>query len=257
MAISLANVARSTPKPPRIIIFGDPGIGKSTFGAQAPSPIFIQCEDGLGTLDVPAFPLASRYEDVLEAIGALYQEDHEYQTVVIDSLDWLEPLIWERTCRELGVASIESPGYGRGYVEAARFWHEFFRGITALRDARNMTVIMTAHSQIVRVEDPLLSAYDRHDLKLHKRASALAEEYSDCILFAAHEVRMIGEQQKFAKEKRMRAVAEGRIMHTVGQPAFLAKNRYGLYSPLELSWQAFADAMTTPAVQTATETTGV
>ncbi len=255
MAISLANVARSSPKPPRIIIFGDPGIGKSTFAASAPNPIFIQTEDGLGTLSVPAFPLASSYEDVLGAIGALYEEDHEYQTLVIDSLDWLEPLVWGRTCRELGVNSIEAPGYGKGYVEAARFWHEFFRGITALRDARNMTVIMTAHSQIIRVEDPMLASYDRHDLKLHKRASALAEEYSDCILFATHDVRMIGEQQKFAKEKRMRAVADGRVMHTVGQPAFLAKNRYGLSSPLPLSWQAFIDAMAGDAV-TETETTG-
>lgn len=248
MAVSLASVAHNRSKPPRIVIHGDPGVGKSTFACSAPAPIVIQTEDGLGTIDVPAFPLATRFEDVLEAIGALYQEPHAYSTCVLDSLDWLEPLVWERTCRELGVASIEQPGYGKGYVEAQHFWAELFRGLTALRDERGMIVICTAHSQIVRVEDPLLPAYDRHALKLHKRAAGLAEEYADVILFATLETQLVGEKQKFEKEKRIRAMTTGtRIMHTVGQPAFLAKNRYALPSPLPLAWADFIGAMQAPA----------
>jgi hypothetical protein len=243
MAISLANVARASAKPPRIIIHGDPGLGKSTFACSAPSPIVIQTEDGLGRIDVPAFPLARSYTEVIEAIGALYQEPHDYVTLVIDSLDWLEPLVWQHTCEQLGVASIEELGYGKGYVEAQRWWREILRGVTALRDDRGMIVVMTAHSQIVRVEDPLLPAYDRHDLKLHKRAAALAEEYADCILFAALETRMVREKQKFSNNERTRAVSDGvRIMHTTGQPSFLAKNRYSLPPTLPLSWEAFIAA---------------
>ncbi|MDR0869400.1 MAG: ATP-binding protein [Planctomycetaceae bacterium] len=33
--------------PPRLLIYGTEGIGKSTFGASAPKPIFIPTEDGL------------------------------------------------------------------------------------------------------------------------------------------------------------------------------------------------------------------
>lgn len=247
MAISLQNITRSRAKAPRIIVHGDPGIGKTTFACAAPAPIVVQTEDGLGVLDVPAFPLAQHYDDVIDALGALYSETHEYQTLVVDSLDWLEPLVWQKTCEVLGVKSIEAPGYGKGYVEAATWWQRFFQGVTALRDERGMAVVMTAHSQVVHVEDPLLPVYDRHDLKLHKRAAALAEEYADVILFATMRTNVLTETAGF-NQKRARAVTTGdRIMHAVGQPAFLAKNRYGLPSPLPLTWSAFSDAMTAPA----------
>lgn len=249
--INLESISRSRPKPPRLIIHGEPGVGKTTFAAGAPAPIVIQTEDGLGMLDVPAFPLATSYDDVMQALGALYEDEHKYQTLIVDSLDWMEPLVWAKTCESLDVKSIEAPGYGKGYVEASLWWQKFFQGVTALRDQRGMAVVMTAHSQIVRVEDPLLPAYDRHDLKLHKRASALAEEYADVILFATWQTHAVTETAGF-NQKRTRAITTGeRIMHTVGQPAFLAKNRYSLSTPLPLSWPAFVAAMTPQPQQAA------
>jgi hypothetical protein len=243
MAVSLASLQRNAVKPPRIIIHGDPGVGKTTFAACAPAPVIIQTEDGLGNLDVTAFPLAKTFEDVLDAVASLYTEPHDFQTLVIDSLDWLEPLVWDKVCRTHNKASIEEFGYGKGYVEALSVWRMFYDGITALRDERGMVVVMTAHSQIVHVEDPSLPAYDSHDLKLHKRAAALAEEFADVILYAAVQTNTVTEDAGF-NNKRVRATTTGaRVMHTVGQPAFLAKNRYSLPSPLPLAWDAFAGAM--------------
>ena len=243
MSISLASLAKNSPKPPRIVIHGDPGVGKTTFAVCAPAPVVIQTEDGLGNLDATAFPVAASFDDVMAALQSLYTEEHEFKTLVVDSLDWLEPLVWQQVCITHKVASIEALGYGKGYVEALGWWRQFFEGVTALRDARGMTVIMTAHSQIVRVEDPSLPAYDSHDLKLHKRAAALAEEFADVILYAAVQTHTVTEDAGF-NNKRVRAVTSGeRVMHTVGQPAFLAKNRYSLPSPLPLAWDAFAAAM--------------
>jgi len=243
MAINLASLTRNSPKAPRIIIHGDPGTGKTTFAACAPKPVIIQTEDGLGNLDATAFPLATSFQDVLDAVTSLYAEEHEFKTCVVDSLDWLEPLIWQHVCQTHGKESIEAFGYGKGYVEALSVWRQFFDGITALRDSKGMTIIMTAHSEQRRVEDPMLPAFDTHDLKLHKRAAALAEEFADVILFAQMQTNTVTEDAGF-NNKRTRAVTTGqRIMHTVGQPAFLAKNRYSLPSPLPLAWDAFADAM--------------
>ena len=128
MAISLASISRSTPKPPRIVIFGDAGIGKTTFAVSAPDPIVLQTEDGLGALDVPAFPLAKSFGEVMEAIYSLYEEDHLYKTLVVDSLDWAEPLIWQQVCQSSKVESIESLGYGKGYIEALTYWRQLFEG---------------------------------------------------------------------------------------------------------------------------------
>jgi hypothetical protein len=49
MAISLASLRRSsTLQPPRILMHGVAGVGKSTFAAKADSPVFVMTEDGLG-----------------------------------------------------------------------------------------------------------------------------------------------------------------------------------------------------------------
>lgn len=243
MAISLASLKKSTAKPPRIIIHGPPGCGKTTFGCAAPNPVVIRTEDGLGVLTVDTFPIAESYQDVIDAIGALYTEEHSFKTLVIDSLDWLEPLIWQKVCSDNKIKNIEQQSYGKGYVEALYHWRTFFDGITALRDHKNMIVIMTAHSEIKKVEDPTMPSYDRHDLKLHKRASALADEFSDVILYATLMTKTVSEDQGFGN-KRVRAVTTGeRLMHTVGQPAFLAKSRFPIPSPLPLEWDALSEAL--------------
>lgn len=117
MAISLASLrTTSVLTPPRILIHGVAGVGKSTFAADADRPVFLMTEDGLGKLQVPHFPLATSYAEVAEALDALSNEDHDFGTVVVDSVDWLEPLIWAEACKRNGWASIEAPGLDRKSV---------------------------------------------------------------------------------------------------------------------------------------------
>ena len=238
--IDLKSICKNSPKPPRTIIYGAAGIGKTTFAATAPNPIFILTEDGLGDIEVPAFPLATSYEDVMEALSTLGKEEHNFKTVVIDSLDWLEPLVWNATCKRLGTPTIETPGYGKGYVEASVEWREFFKFATALRDYKNMNVIMIAHGAITRVEDPIHPAYDTHGLKLHKRASAIAEEYSDIVGYAALKTLLTTESAGFG-EKRNRAISTGEhVLYLSGTPGYSAKNRYHMPDMVPLSWDEFA-----------------
>ena len=113
-------------KPPRIMIYGQEGCGKSTWSAAAPNAIFIQTEDGLGEIDCRKFPLAQSFGEILSSLTALRDEEHDFQTVVIDSVDWLERLVFDEVCREFGVRSIEKAdgGYGRGYVHALTHWRK-------------------------------------------------------------------------------------------------------------------------------------
>ncbi len=234
-------------KPRRVMLYGVHGIGKSTFGAMAPNPIFIQTEDGLADIDAPRFPLSGAFEDVMSALMVLYTEQHEYDTVVIDSLDWLERLIWNEVVRrrpttEKGrpVNTIEDYGFSKGYVYALEPWREVLDGLTALRDERSMMVILIAHARIERFENPETDAYDRYSPRLNKHASALLQEWCDEVLFATYKVHTRQTEEGFDKT-RTRGIGTGdRILRTTERPAHMAKNRLGLPEELPLDFAAYA-----------------
>jgi hypothetical protein len=230
-------------KPPCIVVYGQHGIGKTTFACSAVRPVVLRTEDGLGVLETPAFPVATTFSDILEAIEVLHVSEHKYRTVVVDSLDWLEPLIWAEVCRENSVANIEQveKGYGKGYVFADRHWKSVLDGLTALRD-RGMTVILLAHSEIKTFNAPDTEPYERYQPKLHKRASALVQEWADVIGFAHLDVVVQKTETGFNKKVR-RGTGAGRVLSLHEQPAFLAKTRYPLPEDVPLEWPAFADVL--------------
>jgi len=242
MAISLSSIKRGNiPKPPRILTYGVHGIGKTSLAAGAPNPIFIQTEDGMGSIPRDTFGLMKSFDDVLSAIGSLYAEDHDYQTVVIDSLDWLEPLIWAHTAQENGWKDIEAPGYGKGYAAASDQWRNFFDGLNALRDDKNMAVVMIAHSEIKRFDSPEHEPYDRYVIKLHSRASGLVQEHVDAVLFANYRVTTVKSDAGFGKKVTRAVGGTDRLLYSVERPAFLAKNRYDMPDTLPLDWAAIAE----------------
>lgn len=236
-------IRKSEIKPPRVLIHGVAGIGKTTFSAMAPAPVGILTEDGMGTLECDHFPLANTFDEVMASISALYSEDHNFQTVFVDSVDWLEPLVWAKVCAENKWKNIEDAGFGKGYVAALEYWREYLEGLNALRNDKGMAVIQIAHTEIKRFESPETDPYDRYVIKLHSRASALLQEHSDIVLFANYRISTVKSDAGFNK-KTTRAVGNGdRVLYTSERPSFLAKNRYNLPDSMPLDWNAFAAAM--------------
>jgi len=244
--------------PPRIMLYGVEGIGKSTFGSQCPAPVFIQTEDGLAEIDCDKFPLATTFDDFISYLNSLLSEQHDYQTIVIDSLDWLERLIWDDLCRQYSVASIEKVdgGYAKGYTHALSHWRHLLGLLNRLRMERGMIVVCIAHARVEKFEDPEAMAYDRYSPRLHKHACSLVCEWADAVLFATRKIRV---QQEDAGFNRKRGVAHSigkdggeRILRTIGGPSCVAKNRFALPEQIPLSWPAFMAALTNP-VQTNVE----
>lgn len=229
-------------RPPRLVAYGPEGIGKSTFGASAPSPIFIQTEDGLGEIDCDKFPLTQSYSEFVSQLGQVIGSEHEYQTLVVDTLDWLEKLIWADVCRKESKQSIEEIPYGKGYKFALNQWKEVLAGFDAVRD-RGMAVVLLAHAKIERFEDPESQGYDRYTLRLHKDADATVREWSDAVLFATRKQRVEKVGSGFNERTIAKPIgADGgeRVLRTTGGPACTAKNRYGITGEIALSWDSFA-----------------
>ena len=251
MAISLASLNRlSAPKPPRIVIYGPHGIGKNTFAGSAPKPVLINLEDGHPSgQPIDAFPNATTFAEVMEAMYALYNEDHDFGTVVVDSLDWLEPLVWAETIRRNNEEnpnkrwnSIEDAGYGKGYLATLDVWRDYLDAINALRNDKGMAIIQTAHAEVKRFDSPETEPFDRYQIKLHKMASALIQEHADMVLFANFKASVA--KVDVGMKKVVRGVGSGtRVIYTEERPAFLAKNRHNLPPELPLSWEAVASAM--------------
>jgi hypothetical protein len=237
MAISLSQLVRSNANlPPRIIVYGVAGVGKTTLAACAPRPVFMPTEDGAGNLNVTSFPLATSFADVIDGIDALLNEQHDFQTFVMDSLDWLEPLIWNEICQRHGINSIEELGYGKGYAFAIDLWRYYIDRLNRLRNERGMLIIQLAHSIIKRFDSPEHEPYDRYEIKLHTKAAALLQEHSDCVLFANYRISTVKTDVGF-KKTVTRAVGDcARLLYTSEQPAFLAKNRYNLPTELDMDW---------------------
>ena len=228
------------PGPRRLLLYGTHGIGKSSFAAASDKPIFIQTEDGLGEIACDKFPLAESFDQVMTAISDLYTEKHAYRTVAVDSLDWLERLIWADVCRKRNVTSIEDIGYAKGYVFALTQWREFLEGLAALRRDKGMTIVLIAHAKIEKFENPETESYDRYVPRLHKLASAVVQEWCDEVLFATYKVHTKQTDEGFNR-KRTHGLGTGeRIVRTVERPAHVAKNRLNLPDELPLDWNAFS-----------------
>jgi hypothetical protein len=235
-------------KPPRILLAGTEGIGKSTFAANAPKPIFIQTEDGLGQIECDKFPLAKTYQAVHAQLTAVAIEPHDYNTVAIDSVDWMERLIWDQVCAREGKKNIEDIGYAKGYTFALIYWREVLELLERCH-ARGMAVILIAHTKIEKFEDPENPTYDRYSPRLHKHAQALLTEWVDAVLFATRKTTIKREDSKDPNSRAM-AISVGangteRILRTTGSAACVAKNRYNLPAEIPLSWDAFNEGLST------------
>lgn len=232
-------------KPPLILVYGPDGVGKSSFAAGAESPAFLCAEGGADQFDnVWRAPPIAHWEMCLSLLHELLTEKHEHKTLVIDSLDWLEPMLYRNICAKYNVASIElaAGGYGKGYTEAFNQWVVFKDQLIKLRD-KGMGIILIAHAEIVSFNDPNLQAtYDRYQIKLHKKASALFREFVDTVLFAnyASYTKKDGSSTRFFGD-------DARIAHTQRRPGFDAKNRFGLPFTFPFSYQDYQQAKASSA----------
>lgn len=230
MSLSLSSLKSSKDnKPPITLLYGVDGIGKTTLASEWPNPLYLPTagERSPSDVDMPTPGTIESLGALLNVFEELLTTEHDFKTVIIDSLDGLEPLVWEATCARIGVGSIEEAGFGKGYVEADTEWNEYLAALSALR-ANGIYVVQLAHPEIVRFDSPTTDPYSRYQPKLHKRANALVREKADVVAFLNYRVSI--KEKEVARQTKV-AHAEGgkeRQIHLNEGAGFNAKNRYSM-----------------------------
>lgn len=226
-------------RPRRTVLYGTHGIGKTTWAAGAPAPLILSTEDGANDVGCDRTPLLTTVVEVSQwLIDLTGPESHEYKTIVIDTADWMEKIIWRATCEDSNKKTIEDFGYGKGYLLAARRWEK----LLFLLDqciARGLNVILLAHAKVEKFSPPDGDAYDRWQLDLHKTVSPLVQEWADEVLFAKYRVDTIRREEGFGQTKT-RAIGSGeRVVYTCEAPTHAAKRRIEMPDEIGLSWTEY------------------
>jgi hypothetical protein len=215
-------------------VLGVEGVGKTTFGAGFPSPVFLAAEEGVWHVDVPAYPEPKSAQDIDDALDDLISTPSDYRTLVIDTVDWAEPMLASRLCKRNGWQDIESPGYGKGQLALVDEWRTLLAKLDRMRSERGIEVLMLAHAAVKGFANPSGPDYSRYELALTKGASALIKQWCDVVMFATFEDILVNQKGEtvtgaaFSKTKVKGLSTGRRILHTVRTAAWDAKARIAL-----------------------------
>lgn len=237
--MSMENVTSGVIKAPlREVIYGPEGIGKTEFGASAPDPIFLGAEMGTKRFaHVKRFPQPDDLRDCFEAVEVLRREKHDRQTFVVDTLDWMEPLVVDHVLRSANKKNLRDVGggFGEGHQRIRRVWSDFLFRLDCLQRERKMHIILLAHAQLKVFKNPQGDDFERWTMKLDAKSGALIREWAECVLFADYDT-----EARKDKNKRVRGVSSGaRWLYTTRTAAFDAKNRYELKERMPLDFDEF------------------
>lgn len=204
------------------LVYGVDGIGKSSFGAEAPSPLFLGAEHGTGQMDVARLPEPRSFQEVRDMVSEVAASPGKYKSLVIDSLDWLEPLIWTEVCIERKVKSITQIGFNKGFEAAVEKTRQFIAQLNEVK-AKGLHIILLAHARVKTFQDPAAtSGYDRYQLAMRDDSGNVWRQYADAVLFANYVV------YKESDDTRRAQGSGERMFFTEERPAFQAKNRFSL-----------------------------
>lgn len=224
----------------RVVIYGPEGIGKSSFAAQFPEPLFIDTEGSTDNMDVARMDdKPTSYTMLKNQIAFVKANPTCCKTLIIDTIDWAESLIVEDVCAQHGKKGIEDFGWGNGYTYTKE---EVGRFLNMLQDLIELgiNVVLTAHAQMRKFEQPdEMGAYDRWELKLGKKTSSqtapLVKEWADMVLFANYKTVVMT-----TDTNKKKATGGKRVLYTEHHPAWDAKNRHGLPPELPLDYASIA-----------------
>lgn len=230
--------------PSRLVVHGVEGVGKTSLAANAPKPIFLMArgETGLETLldsgrvkETPHLPEIMTWADCMSALEWLTESEHDYRTLVFDTLNGLERLCHEHVCDrdykgEWGKQGFTS--YMQGYDVSLADWRLFLSAVDRLREQKKMATIALCHTKVQTFKNPEGADYDRYQPAIHAKTWELTHRWADHVLFANYF--SVVEQVSKDGKKGKASGGQQRVLYTTRHAAWDAKNRAGLPEEIEM-----------------------
>lgn len=237
--ISLKSLVKPQDRAKHLLLYGEGGIGKTTLGCMFPSPVVIRTEDGSLSLvgkDVQMFPVAQSSQDVFDSIKALATEEHEFKTLVLDSITQLNVMLEAEILEadKNGATSINNAngGFGAGYSALANKHREVREWTSKLSTVKNMNIIYLAHAELESMDLPDQDSYSRYSIRMHKKSVAHYTDNVDLVGYVKLQTFVQGEKKK-------RAISDGsRIITCYPTPSHLSKNRLGITQDIEFNLES-------------------
>lgn len=241
-------ISGKQPGPRVTLIHGAHGSGKSTLASTWPSPLFLNVEDGLSDIDCQRTEKLNDFGAAIASISWLAQNPHEFRTAIIDTVDWLERLIWNQTAQDHNVDSIEKVlgGYGKGYTEATKKWEYLIKGLNYLKAEKKLNIVLLSHTKLQKVTPAGQDSFDRYEPDLHKSASSLLQEWADEVLYIDSRIFTRSEELGFNRTRNIALGGKEWVVKTNEAAFCLAKNRLRLPDemPRDGFYQAYSSYFT-------------
>lgn len=227
------------PKAVKVVVYGPEGIGKTTFAAQAPNPLFLDTEGSTTRLNVRRFAAPNSFAMITEQVNYVLRNPGICKTFVLDTADWAQRLCVDAVCARHQKSGIEDFGYGKGFSYVYEDFGRLLNLLDQLID-RGINVIITAHAAMRKFEQPdEMGSYDRWELKLinsqKTNVAGMVKEWADMVLFANYETIVVK-----SEDKKNKAQGGRRVMYTTHNPCWDAKNRFSLPEKLPFDFSHVA-----------------
>lgn len=248
----------------RVMIYGEPKVGKSYFGAQIPNHLFLNLENGLEHIKgATKLPYTDDYMVVKQMLNELENGQHNFKTLVVDSADVLENLIKKWIVglqNNTNIRDIADIAYGRGYPLLLTETRKLIEQFERLRTNRGMNIVFICHSEVKKMQPPVGNEYTYIAPSLYAKTTQgdstlkIYSDYVDIIGYCTFKT--IVQQTSTGFGSRGQAIGTGeRVLHLdAANPAYIAGSRYPMPAEIPFSWEAFVTALTgkQPVKETAT-----
>jgi hypothetical protein len=222
-----------------ILLYGSPKLGKSSFASKAPGSLFFECEPGLNHLEVFKVPTYS-WEAFLEACKLVAKGDHNFKTIVIDTVDNAFKMCSDYVCAKHGIEYEGDMGHGKGWALVKNEWHRVLTRLASLPYG----LILISHA-VDKTIETRTGEYTKTQPSLPDRARNVVLGLVDIILYG----------DSIAKKDAAGNVTIERVVRTKPHPTYEAGDRTGrLPELLPLDYEQFVKAFNSPARSSETGT---